>query len=91
MNEAVRVRVTGRVQGVGFRYSTCRQARRLGLAGWVRNEYDKSVLVHMQGTNDRVQDMLTWLKKGSPGARVDEAQILQASLDNSLIDFNISY
>lgn len=91
MNQVLRVRVSGRVQGVGFRFYTCRQARRLGLTGWVRNEYDGSVLVHIQGPESDVESLCRWLQNGPPTARVDEAKIIPAAFDGSLVDFGVSY
>ncbi len=71
--ETVSVRVTGRVQGVGFRAASIRQAHKLGITGWVRNATDlSSVEAMLQGPHDKVDRMLSWLLTGPPGARVDE-------------------
>lgn len=75
---AVRVRVSGRVQGVGFRYSTSARAAELGLSGWVRNLVDGSVEAHLEGDGDRVQEMLDWLRRGPALARVDRLDALDA-------------
>lgn len=91
MDEVIRVKVKGRVQGVGFRYYTCRQGRRRGLCGWVRNEADGSVLVHIQGPSREVRDFCLWLKKGPPSARVDSTVEMPAPSDNTLIDFDVAY
>lgn len=72
---AVRARVTGAVQGVGFRESTRREALRDGVRGWVRNEDDGSVSVHVEGERDRVQRLLEFLRDGPRGARVEEVGI----------------
>jgi acylphosphatase len=68
---ALHARVTGRVQGVGFRYSCCHEARRLGLSGWVRNNMNGDVEVWAEGTREQLDALLLWLRRGSPGARVD--------------------
>ncbi len=68
----VRVRVEGRVQGVGFRYSTRGEALKLGLAGWVRNLPDGSVEAVFEGPEDRVGAAVDWCRSGPPGARVTD-------------------
>ena len=75
-DEAVceRVRVHGRVQGVGFRWHTRRRARALGLAGFVRNLPDGSVEVAWRGSDEGVAALRDWLSRGPPGARVDDVQ-----------------
>ena len=60
----------GRVQGVGFRYTTERRARALELTGYVRNEADGTVLVVAEGRPDRLGKLLDWVRRGPPGARV---------------------
>jgi acylphosphatase len=66
----VLVRIEGRVQGVGFRAWAFREARALGLAGWVRNEADGAVTAHIQGSQENVERMLERLRTGPPGASV---------------------
>lgn len=70
--ETLAVRITGRVQGVGFRAAAVRQAHMLGVTGWVRNDPDGSVQTLLQGPHDQIDRMLSWLLVGPPGARVDE-------------------
>lgn len=76
--ETVLVRVTGKVQGVGYRLSTVRRAHMLGVRGWVRNNDDGSVEALIQATPDQIDAMLEWLRQGPSGARVtDLAQDVQ--------------
>jgi acylphosphatase len=71
----VRVFVDGRVQGVGFRANTAREAVRLGASGWARNLPDGRVEAVYEGTPDVVEEMLSWTRHGPPGARVTEMTI----------------
>ena len=64
------VSITGRVQGVGFRAWTMRQAQDLALRGWVRNEPDGSVSALLCGPEETVAAMLDLLRRGPPAARV---------------------
>ena len=73
-----RLRITGRVQGVGFRYALEHEARRLGLAGWVRNRRDGSVEAVAQGEGDAIEALIAWARQGPPAARVSEVQITPA-------------
>jgi acylphosphatase len=68
-------RITGRVQGVGYRESCVRQARALGLAGWVRNRSDGSVEALLQGPPERLAQMRAWLHQGPPLARVEAVHV----------------
>ncbi|AOR65875.1 acylphosphatase [Pectobacterium wasabiae] len=68
--------VYGVVQGVGFRYSTQRQAIQLGLNGYARNCNDGSVEVVASGESHAVDALIEWLKQGGPrSARVDKVLI----------------
>lgn len=62
--------VTGRVQGVGFRWSARSRAGELGLTGWVRNLPDRRVELCFQGELGAVDEMEDWCRTGSPYARV---------------------
>lgn len=64
-------RIHGRVQGVGFRDSTARKARQLGIRGWVRNRADGSVEALLLGPPEAIRPMKDWLKHGPSSARVD--------------------
>ena len=66
------VRVTGVVQGVGFRWFVRERARRLGVSGWVRNLSDGSVEVAASGDAQQLDLLRGELKRGPTGARVDE-------------------
>jgi acylphosphatase len=69
-SQAVHVRITGRVQGVSFRIWTKRQAEKLRLRGWVRNERDGSVSALISGPDQAVAAMLEAFWQGPPGAEV---------------------
>jgi acylphosphatase len=75
VTRAVEVRVTGRVQGVSFRWYAVREARRLGVAGWVRNEPDGSVAAYVEGPDDAVAEMVAWCRHGPPAAAVDRVEV----------------
>lgn len=67
-------RVTGRVQGVGFRWATARQAEALGLRGGVRNCRDGSVEVAAEGPPVALERLGRWLRDGPRGARVERVE-----------------
>jgi DNA ligase D-like protein (predicted 3'-phosphoesterase) len=71
---ALRAAVRGQVQGVGFRDATVRKALALGVMGWVRNGEDGSVLVHAEGPEAAVEELLAFLGKGPRGAEVGEVE-----------------
>lgn len=72
---SVRVRVTGRVQGVGFRYATERAAQAIGVHGFVRNLPDRSVEAVFEGVEKAVEQALSFVRAGPPGARVERIEI----------------
>lgn len=70
-DQSVNVRISGRVQGVGFRWWTRDQAGRLGLRGWVRNRRDGSVEAVFIGPAATVEEMVALCHEGPPAARVE--------------------
>jgi acylphosphatase len=77
--KAVQARVSGRVQGVSFRWYIEEQARSLGVTGWVRNEPDGSVLVHAEGDDDAVDALVAWCRSGPSSARVEHVAVREAT------------
>lgn len=75
---ARRVVVHGRVQGVFYRDSCRREAKRLGVAGWIRNEPDGSVAAHLEGPPAAVEELVAWCHGGPPSARVDRVEVVPA-------------
>jgi acylphosphatase len=68
------LRIKGRVQGVGFRFSAVDQARRLGLMGWVWNTYDGDVELVAEGPEDRLRRLVAWAHAGPAGALVVDVE-----------------
>ena len=73
--------ISGRVQGVGFRFYMQRKARELGVTGWVRNRRDGAVEAVIQGEPDRVESMTAWTRRGPPSAVVNEVKIADGTGD----------
>lgn len=71
----VRLFISGRVQGVAFRYYTQAEAGSLGLGGWVRNLQDGRVEVLAEGPSERVEQLVQWCHRGPRGARVDAVDV----------------
>lgn len=68
--KAKRLRIEGRVQGVGYRQWMAATAARLGVEGWVRNHPDGMVEALIQGEADAVEEMQRLCRRGPPGAAV---------------------
>ncbi|MDB4907954.1 MAG: Acylphosphatase [Gemmatimonadetes bacterium] len=70
MSARLRLRVHGRVQGVGFRWFVREQARALGLSGWVRNNEDGSVELEVSGADAHVAELEARVRQGPDSAHV---------------------
>ena len=73
--KTLRLVIHGRVQGVFFRDSMCREAQRLGVAGWVRNRSDGSVEAAVQGEPADVDIIVRWAHRGPQYAQVERVEI----------------
>jgi acylphosphatase len=83
-SETVRLIVTGRVQGVGYRFWATRMAVRLGLRGWVRNRRDGSVEALVTGDPKAVAAMIEVCRDGPPGAGVTDVAATPDDDDGSV-------
>jgi acylphosphatase len=73
-----RLRIHGRVQGVGFRMYMQREAQRLDVSGWVRNRRDGTVEAMVQGPPEAVEALSAWARHGPPSARVTDVDETEA-------------
>jgi acylphosphatase len=81
-----RLSIRGRVQGVGYRDAMRHEARRLGVAGWVRNRHDGSVEAVVQGPPEAVDALMQWVHRGPPLAMVLRVEVSPA--DGSFAQFD---
>lgn len=90
-HKAITARVTGCVQGIGYRYATLDAAEELGLVGWVRNAPDGSVEVWAQGDEPALEKLIAFLQRGPRSARVRSVDILSVDPDVSLYGFAVRF
>jgi len=83
--------VSGRVQGVGYRYSTVRTAAKYRVFGWVRNNSDGSVELECEGNSKDIDNFIKWLKVGPAGARVTSIEIKEKQYQGIYPNFAIEY
>ena len=76
------ITVTGKVQGVFFRASTRDKARALGIKGWVCNRSDGSVFLEAEGSEEQLEDLISWLQEGPERARVQEVLCRDGQVKN---------
>lgn len=85
----VQVVIRGRVQGVYFRASMQREAKRLGLTGWVKNRPDGNVEVLAEGEEEGLKDLVGWANKGPSAARVERVEVHWRGFSGDYADFRI--
>jgi acylphosphatase len=69
------ITVSGRVQGVGFRWSAAAEARKLGITGFVKNLSDGNVYIEAEGSPEQLDTFVAWCKKGPPFGFVESVDI----------------
>ena len=85
------VRFTGRVQGVNFRYTSSTYATQYGLTGWVRNDYDGSVEMEVQGTPELINRLFDTMKNISSYIVIDNIEQRTIPVVSDESDFIIRY
>ncbi len=83
--------VHGLVQGVYFRQYTWQTALRLGLVGWVANQPDGTVRVVAEGPEESLRQLLAFLHRGSPSARVERVDSVWTDASGAFTDFQVRY
>lgn len=81
--------ISGRVQGVNFRYYTLQTANQIGITGWVHNRADGRVETTAEGTRRQLERFADFLHTGSPSAHVDDVQIEWRSATGEFDGFTV--
>ncbi|MCL2294356.1 MAG: acylphosphatase [Spirochaetes bacterium] len=89
--KSCRIVVSGRVQGVGFRYSAVRAAEKYRVLGWVRNNFDGSVEIDCEGDAKNIDSFVKWLKVGPAGARVFSVEVREKQYQGVYSNFGIEH
>jgi acylphosphatase len=89
-NKRVQLIVKGRVQGVFFRASAQREARRLGVTGWVKNRADGSIEIVAEGEEDAIKEFVGWSNHGPTAARVDQVDVRWRGYTGEFSEFSIT-
>lgn len=84
-----KIKISGKVQGVGFRYFTKKHADILGLAGWVKNMYDGRVFVLVQGAENDIEIFTDYLKNGPSMSQVKNIVKVKMPVIKEFTDFYI--
>lgn len=86
------IHVTGRVQGVGFRFFTYQQAKKWQLVGYVKNLSNGDVEILAYGTKTQLDSLINWLEKGGPSsAKITHFDVKQANFEQMYTTFNVRY
>ncbi len=75
MKKSASIKITGRVQGVGFRYHTQGVANQMGISGFVKNMEDGSVFIEAEGEENDLEKFIDWCHKGPSVAWVDNVTV----------------
>ncbi len=81
-NKHVKIIVSGRVQGVGFRHQTYQEAIDYGIHGFVKNQLDGTVLIEAEGDKTNIDMFIEWCKHGPSLSRVDGLKIIELPFEN---------
>jgi acylphosphatase len=87
----VRLEIVGVVQGVFYRESARREAERLRVAGWIRNEPDASVTCEAQGSPESLQRFIDWCRRGPPFAEVEDVRLTELPPESASGGFAIRH
>lgn len=83
--------VSGRVQGVGFRYFTQQVANELGLNGWVKNTWDGKVEFVVEGTEEQLAVFKRKLSRGPSSAHVTDLKVIEMSANGEFTSFRVKF
>ena len=77
MSKHININISGKVQGVGFRFSAYEKFVELGIQGKAENTNDGGVSIDVEGPEDKLENLISWSKIGPTGARVENVQVTE--------------
>lgn len=89
MKKQIRIKVTGKVQGVFYRKYTYQKAAELGITGFVKNMPDDSVYIEAYGDDDVLSLFVDWCYTGSPKAQVENVEVNEMATTSDFLDFEM--
>lgn len=87
--QKLRLLISGRVQGVGYRAAALHKARSLGLCGWVRNLRSGQVELCAEGPKEVLEELVEWCRRGPPAARVTFVETTPSAATGEFHDFTV--
>jgi len=91
MKIGAHISVTGLVQGVGFRWFVEREAKKLGLVGYVKNLFNGDVEVEVEGDTGMIDELIKILRVGNRSSQVDDVQVSWRNFENKFTEFRITF
>ncbi len=88
--KSAQITITGRVQGVGFRYYAVKKASEMNITGYVKNMHDGSVFIEAEGEESDLDRYILWCRKGPASSRVDKVDLTPGVIKNYR-DFSIQH
>ncbi len=79
MTKHLNIKISGRVQGVGFRFSAYEKFVDLGLVGRAENTADGAVLIDIEGPEEKLENLIDWCQSGPMGARVENVEVTETA------------
>lgn len=91
MNKRITVRYEGRVQGVGFRFTVVNLTQNLNVTGWVKNEFDGSVLMVAEGEEEELMEFLQMIQRSHLGKYITQELVRNSSATGEFKSFGVIY
>ncbi len=89
--QRITVRYEGRVQGVGFRYTTMSLAQELDVSGWVKNEFDGSVSLMAEGAEDQLMELLQAIRRSNLGRYITNELVKRSPATGEFTGFGVRH
>ena len=78
MTKHINIKISGKVQGVGFRFSAYEKFVELGLQGHAHNGADRNVILDVEGPEEKLAPLIEWCRQGPTGSKVENVEVSDA-------------